>query len=115
MFVYNTSSLKNRRKQLRKEATDTENILWQRLRNKKLGSKFFRQYSLQGYVMDFFCPEKRLAIEIDGKYHESTQIYDKYRENHLKAFDIKFVRFTVEQISNKIDTVTAKINALLLE
>lgn len=116
-FVYNNSKLKNRRKSLRKDSTETENILWQKLRKKNLGYKFFRQYSLEGYVMDFYCPEKRLAIEIDGGYHQQSevQVYDKYRQRYLEAFDVKILRIRSEEVVTDMTLVIKKIGALLLE
>src|SRR3990172_7927321 len=109
-FHYNKTQLKYRRKQLRRDTTEAEKILWYKIRDKKLGVKFFRQYSLDGYVIDFYCPERRVAIEIDGGYHKlaSSRTYDKYREKYISAFNIKIVRFNNEK------EVIKRINALLL-
>jgi len=62
----------NRRRKLRGDSTESENILWSALRNNKLGVKFRRQYSVEGYVVDFYGPEKRLAIEIEGSIHDKN-------------------------------------------
>ena len=68
-FIYNSSNLKPRRRQLRNRATETEVLLWNKLRRRQLGFKFVRQYSVSGYVIDFYAPQIRLAIELDGEYH----------------------------------------------
>ncbi len=115
-FVFNHPRLKFRRQELRDNSTETEKIIWYSIRNNKLGHKFFRQYSIEGYVIDFYCPEKRLAIEIDGKYHnlEQIKIYDKYRQKLIEAYNISFARFTGDEIVNNKKSVLGKINALLL-
>lgn len=66
-FTYNDEILKLRRKELRKSETDAEKIIWKYLRNKQFyGIKFLRQYSVGPYIVDFYCPFDRLAIELDG-------------------------------------------------
>lgn len=114
-FHFNSPTLKNRRKQLRNNSTETENIFWQRLRNDRLGFKFFRQYSIDGYVVDFYCPERRLAIEIDGGYHLvlGAKKYDSYRTRYLEAYNIKVVRFWNSDVKNNIKEVLADIKELL--
>ncbi len=116
-FHFNSPALKNRRKQLRSDSTETEKILWHKLRGNKLGVKFFRQYSVDGYVLDFYCPEKRLGIELDGSHHStlSAKIYDRYRTRYLGAFNIKIFRFYNGEVKNDIRQIMAKLNALLLD
>lgn len=101
---------------MRKDATDAEKILWYNIRNSKLGFKFFRQYSIEGYVLDFYCPEKRLAIEVDGGYHNkpNTKAYDEYRQKWIEAYSIRIVRFRNEEVINNKKLVVDKISALLL-
>jgi len=114
-FHFNVPNLKDRRKQLRDNSTEAEKILWQRLRNNKLGFKFFRQYSIDGYVLDFYCPEKRLGIEIDGGYHrsENAKIYDLYRTRYIEAYGIKVIRFWNSDIDNYLKEVLQDIKTLL--
>lgn len=104
-----------RRKQLRNNATIHEMKLWKELQGKKLGYKFIRQYSVDNFVVDFYCPSKRLAIEPDGDIHDKRKIYDEYRTNYLKAFNIKIVRFKNTEIDSKIDEVVKKISFSLLD
>ncbi|MEK7154813.1 MAG: endonuclease domain-containing protein [Patescibacteria group bacterium] len=114
-FHFNSPILKNRRKQLRSNSTETESIFWQKLRNDKLGFKFFRQYSIDGYVVDFYCPKKRLAIEIDGGYHQKLDVkkYDSYRTRYFDAYNIKTIRFWNSDVKNNIEKVLADIKELL--
>ena len=79
-LVFNITPLKPRRKQLRNKATEAERILWSCLKNSNLKYKFIRQYSIEGYVVDFYCPAARMAIELDGENHKLTdqKTYDGY-------------------------------------
>ncbi len=80
-----------------------------------MGYKFFRQYSIEGYVVDFFCPRKRMAIEIDGGYHQKSDVkrYDFYRTRYLKAYNIKIARFWNSDIENNIKEVLIDVKTLL--
>jgi len=112
-YWFNTKSMKNRRKQLRKNSTKAEESIWNELRTKKLGFKFFRQYSVEGYVIDFYCPEKRVAIEIDGGIHKFTREYDEYRTKYLNVFGIKVIRFTNVETENNLSKVITSIKVQL--
>jgi very-short-patch-repair endonuclease len=93
---------------LRKNQTEAEERLWQRLRGSRFeGFKFRRQYCLGRYIADFYCSKARLVIEIDGKIHEEAAIneYDKVRDKELFARGVKVLRFTNEQIMNEIKAV----------
>ncbi|MBN1639175.1 MAG: DUF559 domain-containing protein, partial [Ignavibacteriales bacterium] len=68
---YNISSEKEKRRQLRQGQTYCEKIVWENVRNRRLlGLKFRRQYSVDKFVIDFYCPEHKIALEIDGEIHE---------------------------------------------
>ena len=114
-FIYNTPNLKPRRQQLRNNATETEILLWKKLRKRQLGIRFVRQYSVGGFVIDFYAPEIRLAIELDGEYHFNIDqiVYDKYRTRYLAAVDINEMRFRNAEIANNIEDVVSKIKAAL--
>ncbi len=116
--VYNKIALKEHRKELRNKSTSVEVILWNHLKGKKTGFKFRRQYSVGNYILDFYCTEKRLAIELDGAGHftEEGQEQDTYRDEELKQRDIKILRFENKQIEENIDQVLKTIqNNLNLE
>jgi very-short-patch-repair endonuclease len=75
------------------------------------GFKFRRQYSVNQYVIDFYCPELKLAIEIDGDSHHGyfSEKYDNERQKYIESFGIHFMRFTNEDVCNNIDGVLQMI------
>ncbi len=92
-----------------------EDVLWQYVRDRKLsGYKFYRQYSVGPYILDFYCPKIRLAIELDGKSHEQTEtrIYDKERSRYLQSLDIHTIRFQNHEILSDLAGVVKKIPLL---
>ncbi len=98
----------NRKRKLRSEMTSAENKLWLRLRGKQLnGLKFRRQHGIGSYIVDFYCPEKRLVIEVDGDVHayEEQIIKDKEREDYLKALGLQIVRYTNWDILTNMEGV----------
>lgn len=114
-FVFNITPLKSRRKQLRNRLTETERILWSILQNNGLGYKFIRQYSVEGYVLDFYCPEKKLAIELDGEVHtrNDREKYDIHRTKWLSAYGIKVFRFWNWEIKENLTKVLKEIKQIL--
>jgi very-short-patch-repair endonuclease len=103
----NIKPLKDRRRLLRKDETESESILWGYLRNRKLGFRFVRQFSVDNYVLDFYCPQKKLGIEIEGGIHQrrENRVYDKYRESYLGAFGVKVIKFKNKEVVTQIDEV----------
>ena len=97
---FNKSSQIDKRRKLRQNQTNAEELVWRFLRNRQmLGYKFKRQYSVDHFVIDFYCTELRLAVEIDGGTHNNTeqQKKDIGRQKYLEAFNIKFVRIKDEE------------------
>ena len=98
---------------LRKNNTPTEQLLWTFLRRKQfLGLKFRRQHPLTpGFILDFYCHEIKLGIEVDGGIHNNPDQnkYDKQRTEFIEELGIKVLRFTNEEIENDIERVLAKI------
>ena len=109
--IYNKAHQKQTRRQLRQESTEAEKILWQELRNRKLGEKFRRQYGIGNYIVDFCCAIKKLAIEVDGEIHnEDEQIfYDQDRSKTIEELGYKVIRFWNNEVKNNIDNVLDKI------
>lgn len=96
------------RRFLRSIPTKAEYILWQELRGEKLGYKFRRQVSIgNSYVVDFYCHELRLIIEIDGYIHDDTSVeaYDERRETWLTKQGYTVIRFTNDQVLFERDVV----------
>ena len=109
MFLHNDPRFKERRKELRHNETKEEKLLWANLRRKQLGYKFSRQYSLGPYILDFFCVEKKLAIELDGFQHLENKEYDKERDTFLSLNGVKVLRFWNRELNANIDSVLDKI------
>lgn len=97
-------------KQLRKNSTDTERLLWSRLRNKRFeGLKFRRQEPIGRYIVDFICYEKKLIIECDGSQHINNKEKDIIRDQYLKERGFKVLRFWDTDVLQNIDDVLEAI------
>ncbi|MCX6752089.1 MAG: endonuclease domain-containing protein [Candidatus Nomurabacteria bacterium] len=109
--INNIKKLFPRRKELRNNSTPQEILLWLKLKNSQIGLKFRRQHSIGGYIIDFYCPTKKLAIEIDGSQHftKDSQKYDEIRTKFFEGLSIKVLRFTNTEINTNIDGVLQKI------
>lgn len=100
------------RKELRKNQTEVEKIVWSRIRSRQIcNSRFVRQYSVGPYILDFYCPKQRLAIELDGSQHgeEKNMEYDKDRNEYLKGVGIKTLRFWNNEVFNNLNSVLDRI------
>ena len=91
----NLKYLEQKRKYLRSNLTSAEATLWLTLKNRQLDNRRFRrQFSVGNYILDFYCPSEKLAIELDGQHHftEAGKAYDKQRDDYLKNQGIKVLR-----------------------
>lgn len=116
--LFNPKYQKSKRQFLRNNATHAEKILWSHLRDSKLGGfKFRRQQGINPYVVDFYCPEASLAVELDGGVHltDEARVYDGEREKFLRDHEIETVRFRNEEVHNNIDNVLQTILMKLKE
>lgn len=97
--------------ELRNRCTDTEELLWNYLRQNQVGIKFRRQHPASNYVLDFYAHKIKLAIEIDGSIHslEEVKLNDHIRQTHLESFGITFLRFTNVQVNNNLAEVINEI------
>jgi len=85
----------------RREPTIAENHLWQCLRNRQLnGLKFRRQVVIDRFIVDFYCPELQLVIEVDGSIHDYTQEEDAIRQQVIESYSTVFLRFTNDEVLN---------------
>jgi very-short-patch-repair endonuclease len=103
-------------KELRRNQTTAEKVLWSKLRGNNIkGYKFRRQYAVGRYIADFYCCEKRLAIEIDGEIHNliDRREYDEIRQEEIEARLITVLRFSNEEIYNQLEYVLKKITESL--
>jgi len=110
-LIHNNQVLKERRRELRQNSTKTEGILWWYLRDKKLGVKFKRQHSIGGYILDFYCSDKKLIIELDGGIHNTKEAkeYDEVRDKYFRELGYKTVRFLNSEVEKDIEKVLDKI------
>jgi very-short-patch-repair endonuclease len=95
-YINNRPEIKKRRQLLRNDATKAEHDLWQLLKGSQLdGRKFRRQHSIGCYILDFYCPSERLAVELDGEPHftEDGRLRDANRTKFLEENFIKVLRF----------------------
>ena len=104
-------------RELRHRTTEAEQKLWALLRNRQLkGRKFRRQHAIANYVVDFYCNESKLAIELDGSFHMDTEAreYDKSRTALLNEIGITVLRFWNEEVVNDSSKVLKRISDHLL-
>lgn len=107
-----------RKRQLRSEATRSEQILWSKLRTKQIQNlRFRRQHGIGPYIVDFYCPEKFVVIEVDGDIHamEDHKEMDQQRENYLKSLGLEVIRYVNDDILNRLDVVLDDLCRRLLE
>lgn len=117
--MYNQNSKKeilSRVRNLRRNQTPQEIILWSRLRNRKVKDlKFRRQHLIGKYIVDFVCLERKLIVELDGWQHkiETHKEYDKERTEFLIEEGFEVLRFWNNEINNNLDGVILRIEELL--
>jgi very-short-patch-repair endonuclease len=106
--IYNSKSRKSLRKELRKATTSAEAILWTCLQKKQLlGKKFRRQESLGRYVVDFYCAECALIVELDGAPHFGPDVdeYELDRTRYLESLGLTIIRFENKALHDQIEMV----------
>ena len=102
-------------RELRKELTDAEKLLWAELRNRKLnGLKFRRQHPLDKFIVDFYCNEKKLVVELDGSVHDEkiNKEYDEARTAMLAGLNVFVLRFRNEEVINNMQNVLERIRTI---
>ncbi|GAB6010542.1 valine--tRNA ligase [Viscerimonas tarda] len=111
----NYDLLKANAKEMRKFSTEAESALWEMLRSKKLGDKFRRQHVIADFIVDFVCLDKKIIIEVDGKYHDNSEIRDadNLRTSILNDLGYCVLRFSNDEVIANTETVLAKIQESL--
>ncbi|MAT56379.1 MAG: hypothetical protein CMF23_00245 [Ignavibacteriae bacterium] len=115
---FNRPEQKPIRRKLRREQTYTEKVVWMQVRNRRLmGIKFKRQYSVDQYIIDFYAPDIKVALEIDGDIHELPEVKenDEIRQKHIEQFGIQFIRLTNEEILGNPNKAFTKLEKKLKE
>ena len=112
MKLFNSKSMKSKRRVLRNEMPEPERILWYHLRKKQLnGAKFRRQVSIGDYIVDFYCPDQGLVIEIDGDSHYTRDALenDIERDKYLTDCNLTVIRFTNREVRESLEGVLDRI------
>lgn len=109
---YNRPDQKANRRALRNHLSKSEAILWSRLSRRQIaGCKFRRQYGVDRYKIDFYCPEVKLAIEVDGDQHSEpdAKVYDRNRQAYIERYGIEFIRISSWEVCDNLDGVAEMI------
>ncbi len=110
MKIHYQPRLKSFSRELRKLGTLSEVLLWKELKGKQLhGNRFLRQKPIAEYIVDFYCPALKLAIEIDGGSHDAKMDQDAQRQKVLESLGITFLRFTEMEVRTNLDGVVRVI------
>ena len=108
-------SLQSRARELRKNSTISEVLLWNALKQKRaMGFDFDRQKIIGNYIVDFYCPKLNLVLEIDGCSHDGKYIYDSIRHKYLESLGLTVVHISDKDIKNKINDVLNMLETLII-
>ena len=94
---------------MKKNMTNAEIVLWERLRNNQFGVRFKAQHPIERYIVDFYCHKAKLVIEVDGEIHNFQKEYDLGMEAELEKYGITVIRFSNKDVINNIEKVIEKI------
>lgn len=113
MKLHNRQYLKDFRRELRNNSTSAESELWKYLKGAQLmGRKFRRQHSIGNFILDFYCPFERLAVELDGQVHNhaAAELADQERDQALNSLGIKVIRFENEEVFQHLEAILQEIS-----
>lgn len=115
-------AIKARVRELRKNQTEAEKIFWELVRNRHVkGQKFLRQHPFvfeyedreRFFVADFYCAERHLVVEIDGKIHENQREHDRLRDYLMQEMDLTMIRFTNKEVQYNLEGILKKLESAL--
>ncbi len=109
--IFNLPQYRNNRVALRKNPTEPEKRFWQAVRGKQVGAKFRRQHGIGHYIVDFYCPEWALVVELDGDshFHSDAQLADSERDAYLHGLGLRVLRFTNLDVMQNLAGVLMKV------
>ena len=107
-----TKEKQQRARELRRDKTPAEKILWEELRANKQGVHFRRQQVITGFIVDFYCHKSALVVEVDGDIHDLQQEEDTRREKTLHELGLKIVRFRNDEVVKDLSAVVGEIRDL---
>ena len=103
-------------KENRKNPTEAERIMWSVLRDNRFeGNKFRRQHPMGNYILDFYCHQLKIVIEVDGGYHEeiNQKKYDESKDSYLRGFGIEVIRITNDRVLKDLDGVIRELREFI--
>ncbi len=104
-----------RAREMRREPTRSEALLWAQIRGRKLGARFRRQAPLDRYIVDFYAPCHRLVVEVDGAIHDSRIEADAIRQREIQAlFGVRFIRIRAELVERDVRAAVQLVRAALI-
>lgn len=109
-----TKAKLERAKELRREMTPAEKLLWKEVRAKKLGVRFRRQQVIQGFIVDFYCHSAGLVVEVDGDIHDLQKEEDERREKVLSEMGLRIVRFRNDEVMRSLSAVAGRVREYIL-
>jgi len=118
VFQINRPETKERRRELRRNQTDTERKFWNIVRGKKFNDlNFYRQYNNGPYILDFYCPELKLTVELDGGQHNTNKnrAHDRERTFFLEQQNIRVLRFWNNEVLTNPDGVWQKLQEIFIQ
>jgi very-short-patch-repair endonuclease len=112
--IFNKSTVKKLRQNLRNKSVVSERLLWQKIRKKQIDYKFRRQVSVDKYIVDFYCPQLKLVIEVDGAHHETEEevAKDKERQFYLESLGLIVKRYLNKDIKENLSGVLVDLSDL---
>ena len=114
-IIFYNPNLKEKARRLRIKCTPSETLLWSRIRRRSLGFEFHRQVPIDEYIVDFYCHELRLAIDVDGSSHDNKQEYDLLRQRKLERLGVRFLRFDDRDFKRSMNDVLRAITTVIAE
>jgi very-short-patch-repair endonuclease len=103
-------------RQMRHEPTPAENRLWQRLRGRRVQDmKFRRQHAIERFIVDFYCADVRLIVEVDGPIHDYTLEEDAVRQEFLEGLGFQVIRFSNDEVLQSLEEVIERIGEVIIE
>lgn len=114
-LIYYNPRLKEKARLLRNDSTFSEILLWLKIKGKALSYEFHRQVPIDEYIVDFYCHELKLAIEIDGSSHNNKYEYDLKRQGKLETLRVNFIRFDDIDVKRNMNDVLRALESVILE
>ena len=102
-------------RKLRSNSTLSEVLLWQKIKGRTFGYEFHRQVPIDEYIVDFYCHELHLAIEIDGNTHDYNYDKDQERQQRLEGLGVRFLRFSDQNVKRNMTDVLRALEAMISE